>query len=876
MFAPMRAVCVALMLGAVPGPACLSASDVPCGDRVCPGGSTCYLPTQQCIPSTCGNGTIEGGEQCDGDNLAGQNCQDLGFYEAASLSCSPICTLDTAMCVGRCGDHITNGTEICDGSPPIGDGCLDYGFDLGRIGCTNACSPAFDHCAAIGWPIVAGDGVHILYAVWGTSESDAFAVGQGGTVLHYNGTTWTAQASGTSSDLHGVWSASATSVFAVGDGGAIIHFDGTNWSPMTSNTTASLLAVWGASASDIYAVGSAGTILHYDGTTWSVTTWPTTLDLSGVYGDGGTVVIVGATPSPPAGSLILRKVGGASWVDETVDLTGYHLNAVWGGGGTFVAVGGVTGSLDSSTIVVFDGGAWTKRSLPVAGSELYSVWGASATDIVVGGFAGYMMRGDGQTFAPMRISSTRLVSGLWGTSASNVLATSTGGYVLRHDGIAWAPAQDIGIPSAKLIDVWRYANGDLLVVGEQGQVYSVQDGVTTSIPIAGALTDDVQGIWDSGDGTTFVATAGSGVRKRGPADSSFVSCGLDALVYDDVWGTSATNVFAVGGSAVTPRMRRYNGSTWTTPTFPPGTGKIIHLWGSGPADIYAATSSGGLLHTTDGDSWTAVPGLDLPPTVALRAVWGTSATNVYAAGDAGTILHYDGIAWRHVSYHGSDVLLTIDGTSPDDIFIGGTGVLIHYDGTSWSRMAMPDLFSPIALAASSAEVDLVGRGGAVLPLTRACSATEERCGDPWDNDCDGAVNCDDADCAGSPECARGGACSLAATLTCNTTVVGTTFSGAARIDDLPCLPAPLTGSEAVYRIEAPSSGTVTLTLDAVDGDAQLAVLPAATVGTACDLSSCIAGSEGTVSTPADGEPLYLIVDAPGDAGADFTLTVQCE
>lgn len=45
----------------------------------------------------CGNGIIEGEEQCDGANLAGQSCQGLGFY-SGSLSCRPDCTLNVSGC----------------------------------------------------------------------------------------------------------------------------------------------------------------------------------------------------------------------------------------------------------------------------------------------------------------------------------------------------------------------------------------------------------------------------------------------------------------------------------------------------------------------------------------------------------------------------------------------------------------------------------------------------------------------------------------------------------------------------------------------------------------------------------------------------------
>lgn len=56
------------------------------------------------VPTTqggadCGNGTIDLGEQCDGVDLNGLDCTQLGFA-SGNLACDPItCTYDTSNCV---------------------------------------------------------------------------------------------------------------------------------------------------------------------------------------------------------------------------------------------------------------------------------------------------------------------------------------------------------------------------------------------------------------------------------------------------------------------------------------------------------------------------------------------------------------------------------------------------------------------------------------------------------------------------------------------------------------------------------------------------------------------------------------------------------
>ncbi len=66
-------------------------------------------------------------------------------------------------------------------------------------------------------------------SVWGSSATDVFAVGLGGRILHYDGNTWSAQASGRAVWLKGVWGSSATDVFAVGEDSTILHYDGSDW-----------------------------------------------------------------------------------------------------------------------------------------------------------------------------------------------------------------------------------------------------------------------------------------------------------------------------------------------------------------------------------------------------------------------------------------------------------------------------------------------------------------------------------------------------------------------------------------------------------------------------------------------------------------------
>jgi hypothetical protein len=72
-------------------------------------------------PSDCGNGGVDVGEACDGDNLDGESCTNLGFT-GGTLACASDClSFDTSACTGSnvppewtCEPAYYNATDGCD------------------------------------------------------------------------------------------------------------------------------------------------------------------------------------------------------------------------------------------------------------------------------------------------------------------------------------------------------------------------------------------------------------------------------------------------------------------------------------------------------------------------------------------------------------------------------------------------------------------------------------------------------------------------------------------------------------------------------------------------------------------------------------------
>lgn len=144
----------------------------------------------------------------------------------------------------------------------------------GNSGCTGVSSKSFHRTPnadpGLAWREVDTQSVALLNAVWGSSTSDVWAVGEVGTIRHITPpyVRWQEVASPTKATLRSVWGSGPNDIWVVGDAGTILHYDGTSFTSSSAQFPVGkkprLNGVWGSGPNDVWIVGNSVT-LHYTG-----------------------------------------------------------------------------------------------------------------------------------------------------------------------------------------------------------------------------------------------------------------------------------------------------------------------------------------------------------------------------------------------------------------------------------------------------------------------------------------------------------------------------------------------------------------------------------------------------------------------------------
>jgi len=282
-----------------------------------------------------------------------------------------------------------------------------------------------------------------LYAIWGSSGSDVFAIGRRGLVIHYDGRVWSGMESEGELSLQAIWGSGAGDVFAAGQDNSsdeddcyFLHYDGQAWSLMEDGPFRFVTCLWGVSQDEVYA-GRWEAILRYDGLSWSSMDRPTEKEYvyyNAVFGTSGDNLF--AVEHSLDYTWTLHRFDGQGWTEQIQGNTDNNIHAGWCASDIDCFAAG------RHVIYHYNGQSWTEMSSSEEGI-FFSIWGADGSDVFVAGHDSgmrpYVCHYDGSFWSAMEIEGLEdlddmQLSGVWGSSGSDVFAVGSGGLIFHYGG----------------------------------------------------------------------------------------------------------------------------------------------------------------------------------------------------------------------------------------------------------------------------------------------------------------------------------------------------------------------------------------------------------------------------------------------------------
>ncbi len=526
-----------------------------------------------------------------------------------------------------------------------------------------------------------------LNAVFSLSPNEVVAVGNRGAVLRFADGLWSGGTESLAS-LYDVWALDAENIWAVGQGGTVIYYNGTEWIPEDTPITSDLRALIGFSAIDIWAVGSGGRVLHRGAHGWKNLTPTPALGTQNLYGVWGAspadVWVVGGGDADLAATNVIWHKQGVRW--SKVEAGAYNdfildtgLNSITGSDEANIWATGIFGE-----ILHWDGISWRPA---------YEVWGSWASvSLEPGGTrgwavgeAGNMQRLDLDAWTevvPSAPSFNHDIINIHALNDSSIWALESSGYVVHFDGAAWRrielplfsdllPRSAFALYALSDTDVWIVFSS-VMSDAVLGAIMHF-DG-TNFTSIRQEQTDPgFHAVWASAADDVWVVGA-SGSMLRGNKTDGFVEVDAGTTQnFNDIDGTAANSIFAVTNGS----LRHWDGTQWLQifTTFYPLTavsvGSSTNVW---------AVGTGGSVHY-DGTNARARATPEIPGISQWLDVTATSTGEVLAVGfqrnngQRPLIMRWDKDTWKIEQNTCSNILWTVDHTDTRVVAGGHCGVI---------------------------------------------------------------------------------------------------------------------------------------------------------------------------------------------------------
>jgi hypothetical protein len=196
--------------------------------------------------------------------------------------------------------------------------------------------------------------------------------------------------------------------------------------------------------------------------------------------------------------------------------------------------------------------------------------------------------------------------------------------------------------------VWTPGFG-ILAVGDGGNIaFSTEPGIAGSWGLLkSGSTATLNAVWGLSPGESYAVGAGGYILQAtsasAPANPFPGKWSSQQIAFGDfhgVWGSSATDVYAVGGSTGAGALGFVfhsvdHGTTWNPLSQPALSKPMFAVSGNSATNLYAVGAAGTIYHSTGNNQWAQESS---PTTQDLLGVWVAANNDAFAVGKAGTIL----------------------------------------------------------------------------------------------------------------------------------------------------------------------------------------------------------------------------------------------
>ncbi len=645
--------------------ACIKpAPEIACGDLVCPGDAVC-LANNTCVPAAQASA-------CDG--LAdGAACTTAAFDGTC---------LGGACFAPVCGDGVIEGSEQCDGPVTTTD-CVAFGFDLGVPTCTNCVLDLVGTCTRFGWrlvsPAVASD-------AW--TDGTRLAIVRGdmtGLDVVVDGAEVASLDTATALYYHFV--GNAQSIVAWGPYG-LAALDGSTFTPVDTSAL-NLSPTGGGNAIQAAALADDGT-LHvgldavagckvYSKTpsgAWQMT-FQTADRCDVMVSRGGTTLLATSSMLTSGGSVL--QLTGATWSPLfTTAQTVYGLDVHAG-----LAIAATLADVETfanGNLTIFPTSVGQAVGLDQGvfgglGLEVYRFLGAEpeAIDAPIGG----VVISDGTRMYEVgdgiyEYTGTEYAErGVQSSDVRDVALLDDGTLAMcGADEAFWEQPGNYFVWNMVSITVELTAitgkSVDDFYTADATTVYHVTGGTTaTALPITTG-TSTIASLWAPqtsaavavyvvGSAGLSLAVSATGIATQLDPPVGDVGCDLTHIIGD------ATMVLASGQCGTAGVVWQLDGNQWSEIyRLPSSPLAAVALDSAG--DIFVAGPDGGA--RSIGGAWTA------DPDSRGQSISATSASDVWAAGGPAGVVHWDGTGWSRLNVVGAANPHVV--ATPRTVYFSGT------------------------------------------------------------------------------------------------------------------------------------------------------------------------------------------------------------